>query len=114
MGNMIKIDKDKLRNEIQRRGISLVEASVAIGAKRNYLSSALYTGTMNMIVVNALKLQYNINPEDIIYKEEPEEPEKLEEVTSKPQQDVPVISTNELYQIIYSAVYQAVKTALNE
>ena len=101
MVNTTKIDGTKLRTALLKRGVRLVDASEDLGYSKNYLKYLCDVGAVRPSVVQAIEKLYNIKYEEYQAVEKPQE--------AVAQQS---IDYNELYKCIYSAVYEAMKKAL--
>ena len=109
----VDIDYNKLRKELKKRNISLSEASIALGHTASYINTCEGKHTQfKQAYLNILELNYSIKPEDILLKqEEPEEKvEKKQEVAA----GFEWLTAESLYQIIYSATYNAMTKALSD
>lgn len=105
MERRIQIDGDKLLNEVKKRGVTLREASVEIGMSSSYLGNCRSRGNMSGAAMLALKHTYNIDEPDIAVQKGTGNSAGDETAPAK-------VDTDELYRVIYSAVYEAVKAAL--
>lgn len=107
----IEIDGEKLRKEFEVRNLKLMDASSKCGFEQSYFSKACRTNKITKPAMNLLQQMFNIRYDD--YKID--EPEQIEESEVK---ENPITITedvsNALYDIIYSAVYEAVKKAWSE
>ena len=101
MERRMKIDGAKLTAELQKRGVTKGKASEEIGMNPNYLASATHAGGISRVAVIALQKVYNIDPESYELKDEPDD--------DKPDEK---LDDDKLYRIIYTAVYNAMKVAL--
>ena len=109
----MRIDADKLYEELQKRHLSAREVSLKIGYHPAYINQALVRGKISNPGVVALKNMFNIDRESYELVEEPAVPEP--EYTSLP--PVPVsfeLDYDRLGEIIFKAVYEAVKKAWSE
>lgn len=82
-----KIDGEKLRKEITKRGMSLQQASFEIGHGANYICCACNSNAIEEHALISLSSKFNIREEDI---------------TDKPQEP-----KNDLEETIYRAVLRA-------
>lgn len=98
----ISIDGAKLTAELKKRGVTKAKASEEIGMSVNYLAACTHSGIISAVGSIALQKVYGIEPEDYALTDEPE-------VVEEPPAD-----DDKLYRIIYMAVYNAMKQALNE
>lgn len=58
---MVKVDPDKLREELRRRGLNVSSLSKELGYASNYMSQVLKKGAIGMPAANQLALRYNID-----------------------------------------------------
>ena len=111
--NMSKLNGTLLKNELKKRGVSLVATSREIGRSESYLSVAINTGIINNSCMKLLKHIYNIDPElYLIPEEEPGDRFELEAVEEETLDTA--INAEKLYKIIHCAVYNAFKKAFGE
>lgn len=61
----VKIDPDKLREELRRRGLNATAVSKEMGYASNYVSNALKNGAIGLPAANQLELRYNIDMESM-------------------------------------------------
>lgn len=100
---VMKIDGEKLTEELKKRGVSKSTASKEIGMGENYLSNVTHRNKITQIGAIALQKVYNIDPEAYELKDAKTEPKPEPEKS---------FDEDALYRIIYTAVYNAMKTAL--
>ena len=100
----INIDGAKLTAELKKRGVTKAKASEEIGMSANYLAACTHKGIMSAVGSIALQKVYGIEPEDYAVEDEPE-------VVEEPPAE---FDEDKLYRVIYTAVYNAMKIALNE
>ena len=107
---VIKIDPDKLTKEFEKRNLIKGDVSEAMGHNRNYMSDTIRRKTISKHAVVFLHKNYNIDLKDYeaVQEEKREERHKREERVLKDMTD------KQMYQLIYSAVYHAVKKAWAE
>lgn len=107
---VIKIDPDKLTKEFEKRNLIKGDVSEAMGHNRNYMADTIRRKTISKHAVVFLHKNYNIDLKDyeVIQEEKREENPKREEVFLKDMTD------KQIYRLIYSAVYHAVKKAWSE
>lgn len=109
------VSKKKFMDELKKRHLTMSGVSKECGFQESYLAVQLSDANKRMsddmrihpAMVRLLYEVYNIRPESILYeveKPKQENPKKAESVCS--------ISPDTLYQVIYSAVYEAMKRAL--
>lgn len=106
----IKINSEKLRKILIERGLNARDVSYEMGHGRNYFSDSFRRGNLSRHAVVYLENKYNIKLEDYeaVQEEKREERHKREERALKDMTD------KQMYQLIYSAVYHAVKKAWSE
>lgn len=101
------IDPKKIKRELQKRNLSQVEVSEALGYGRNSLSAAINAGVFNGPMIKGLERQFNIKLDD--YKlDEP----KAEPAPEKPAEPAPVMTDKALYETMRNAMLDAMKEAL--
>lgn len=107
--NYLTIDPEALAKAFSVRNLNLAEASVAMGYNRTYLVKCLNsTGKISNQAALLLERMYHILPDEYIAREEPaQELKSVEEVRE-------VIDYDRLEKAIFSAVYKAIKAALND
>ncbi len=126
----VHADAEKLRRILREKNISMSEASLKCGFNQGYLNCCLNrAGYIRKSCVLVLKTEYGIDLKEYEYVEpepepepEPEhEPEKTTAKTVKISEtfgkgDIPQENFNysELYKLVYTAVYRAVKKAWSE
>ena len=113
--NMIKIDGEKLYKEIRERGLTIAKLCNDLGVNSGYFSNAKYRGSIANLAVVALESRYGIMRDSYVVKEEQETSVQVIEVMKE--KDVDFFSEENMhkfYQVIYSAVYEAVKKAWSE
>ena len=111
----LSINAEALKKELKKRGLTASEASRKIGYKcPTALSKAMSSASMTPMAVTALQREYNIDPNLYVIKEE--EPEVKEEKAVSPTIEIEKFADirDDLYRVIYGAVYAAVKKALSE
>lgn len=111
----LAIKSDVLKNELKKRGLTASEASRKIGYKcPTALSKAMSNASMTSMTIAALQREYNIDPKLYVIKEE--ESEAKEEKAVSPTIEIEKFADirDDLYRVIYGAVYAAVKKALSE
>lgn len=103
MGNkgnqMEAIDPAKLRAEIEKRGMTAIQMSKEMGFANGFMSNCMIRGTMHRSAVTMMGRLYGIDPDSI-----------------RPEGDPPDkgwADPDMLHKVIYSAVYKAVKKALD-
>lgn len=111
----IAIDGERLRQEFTVRNVAMGDASEKCGFEKSYFSKCSRQNKITKYGIALLDRMYNIKFED--YKiDEPEEEKKSEvpEVTKETPLIITEDTKNVLRDIIYSAVYEAVKRAWSE
>lgn len=58
---MVKVDPDKLRAELRRRGLNVTAVSTEMGYNSTYMTNVLKTGSIALPAANQLELRYNID-----------------------------------------------------
>ena len=107
----VVIDGSKLRNELKKRKLSFSDVERECGFGQSAISHYVRGNYINSMVASILNLKYNIKLEDIEIKSEVEEkPAVIENVQPKGFTEEQL---NQLHKTIYSAVYEAMKKALN-
>lgn len=107
---MIEINGSKLKEAIFKRGMTESGVALEIGYDPGYIRKACSIGKLNRSTVKMLQTMYHINPDYFVIPEEPKEVEPVAELRVAE----PVIDYDKLKDIIYDAVYQAVKNAWSE
>lgn len=100
---MININSTSLQNEFRKRHLSLAEGSQRMGRCDAYLYQCVTRGSVTPSCMKALEVYFNINEEDITYPK----PELVEVVDT-------AIDYERLYKVVFYAVKNAMKEALNE
>lgn len=126
--NVVKVDSKKFRDVLAKRGLNCAEIAHAMGHSTKYFSNKTMKeiGSFTGADVTFLDKIYNIKPEDYQWVEPaPQKPvKKVEEPKPEAravQMIQPVKVTNpirfeagdDLYKLIYTATYEAMKAALN-
>lgn len=106
----MEIDGVKLRHEFEVRNISLKDASNKCGFEDSYFSNVCSAGKITKPASNLLHMMFNIRYEEYALNEVTEEP-RAEELSTL---TITEETSKVLYDIIYSAVYDAVKKAWSE
>lgn len=102
MSETYKIDAEKLKAELNKRGLTQKQASTELGFSKNFISNFVNRGEIKKPWATLLEKSYNIRLEDYVIEEK-------ETVVANA-----AIDYNELYKTIRSAVYEAVKKAWSE
>lgn len=112
----VTIDGEKLRNIFIKRGVPLIEVSKTCGFEDSYFSKAIRANRMPLYVTKLLESVYHIPFED--YEVQKVEPELLPIIVEEDRKEVEFVISEEtakqLHQLIYSAVYEAVKRVWSE
>ena len=111
--NMVKIDGEKLYEQFKERGFYITKLCKDIGVNSGYFSNAKYRGSMANMMIVLLESRYGIPRNTYVIEEKQESENAIVEVVSYDDffsED----NMKKLYQIMYSAMYNAVKQALNE
>lgn len=110
--NTRPINEQKLRREIEKRGLTLVQVSQDMGRGKSYMNHVMSDLKISEPTVVQLKLLYNLPYEAYEPDKEPEpepEPEKLDgQMEFKLP---PMIGKKELWEIIYTATKKALEDA---
>ena len=107
----MSIEWAKLEREFEKRGLTASEVALELGYARGYFAGRKNEkNTLPVAVVRMLEKLYDIRPDEYEVKEEP---------ATVPTAPPPVIQSVELdyvklYNIMYEAVYNAVKKAWSE
>ena len=103
----VEVDMDKLYQIFKERELKITSVAKDIGVNTGYFSNAKTRGVMSELVVTALEAHYNIPRSKYVTVREKEK-SKVEDRLFTEKDKVA------LYELIYSAVYKAMKKALNE
>lgn len=114
MANSIEINGAKLRREFEVRNISLIDVSERCGFDATYFSKVCRSNRIRKPAAKLLEQMYNIKYEDYKIDEPEEEKSEVHEVTKETSLIITEDTKNVLRDIIYSAVYEAVKKAWSE
>ncbi len=104
----VEIDSEKLYQIFNERGLMVTSIAKEIGVNTGYFSNAKTRGSMSELVVTALEVHYNIPRSKYVIVHEEEKPEVKQDRLFTEKDKVA------LYELIYSAVYNAMKKVLNE
>ena len=107
---VIQIDPDKLTKEFEKRNLIKGDVSEEMGHNRNYISDVVRRKTIPRHAVVFLHKNYNIELKDYEAVQE----EKREERSKREERVLKDMTDKQMYQLIYSAVYHAVKKAWSE
>ena len=102
----VRFDSDKLERELHIRKVSKAEASRQIGYGETYLANAATRGTISEPAIKLLKTVYNIDFDSI----KVDEPGEI--IREKVIMQHPEIDYDKLNEILYDAVFRAVRDAL--
>ena len=105
---MVFIDADKLRKELLVRKLTFEGVGIELGYGKTYMNNCFRLGRVAHNVMQMLQMRYNIDPDSYVLKEEPKK------VVEESKETFESVTKEDLYKIIYSAVYEAVKQALTE
>ena len=103
------IDSDALRRELVQRNLKASHVSLEMGMAHGYISNILHEGKISGMAATALQYHYNINPEDYVI---PETPEQMKLPLVEPDQTPKYTELD--YERLYEVVLQAIKDARNE
>lgn len=81
----IKIDADKLRAEMRKRGLNALNVSKELGYSHGYINYVLKSGQLGVPAANQMKMRYNIDIDSI----KPDEPKTVEPATPEPAKATP-------------------------
>lgn len=113
----IEIDGAKLAEIFRKRGLKMRDVSIDCGFEGSYFSHKVRENKMPKSAMILLQDRYKIYPSE--YELDKPEPEIVRadllpvEVTQSMEFVISDEAAKKLHQIIYSAVYEAVKMALN-
>lgn len=111
MKKFVKFDSEELYKIFKERGLQCTKLAKEMGVNSSYFSNARTRGTINEMAVNLLEAKYNIPRSRYVIVEEQK---KEEDNDVKKRTNITEEMKKELYEILYSAVYEGVKKALNE
>lgn len=103
---MLPADYSRLKEALAKCGVEEIEASLGMGYAANSLSNVKYRSVISSSMAKALEVFYGIKYEDIAPK------------TYNPEQvafgliRTPEGPNRELYEVIYKAVYDAIKDGM--
>lgn len=105
----ISINSEALKNELAKRNLTLKNASSEMGYSDSFMQGVVKKREINVPAMKMLEMMYNIKPEIYILQEETE-PEQMvfEEIHES---EGIAFDFDKLHEIIYNAVYTAVKRA---
>ena len=66
----VKIDSDRLRKELLRRGMSMAEASLGIKRISTYIKNAIKDNVTYPFLIQQLQMAYNIDPDTYVIDED--------------------------------------------
>lgn len=107
----IKIDSEKLRKILISRGLKASDVSSEMGHGKNYFSDSFRRGTLSRHAVIYLENTYNIKLKD--YQVESKK-EIIQNKQDKKEMLFSEMTNKQVYQLMYSAFYHAVKKAWSE
>ena len=102
------VNPDKLSRELEKRGLAKATASREMGFCEAYLSQVMQRGVISKVAARALESTYNIRLVDYALKE------ATPELVAPPAPVQLELDYVKLRNIIYDAVYSAVKKAWSE
>lgn len=99
----VQIDGQALKREIERKGYSYTDACNLIGRTPTFFTNIIQRGVTSESSIKLIEAFLGIPKERYV-------------VDGEPVQEEPAPQLNEetLYKVIYAAVYEAMKKALNE
>ena len=102
----VKVDRERLYNSLKVRGLKAQTISTEMGFSKRYISNSMSRGYISASAAKLLETMYGIKPDEY---------EPIKSVTVDNQIDTPPlkldIDYDKLAQVIYDAVYTAVKRA---
>ena len=101
----VKVNKDRLYDEIRAKGLTITGASKEMGFGKSTLGMAATQGYITYTQALLLEKMWNIKREDYEIVEEKPEEENPKETT---------LDMDKLYRTIYSAVFNAMKQVWGE
>lgn len=105
----IRINAERFRSALKKRGVLISEAEREIGHTSGYFTKACKDGFFTQATVNHLRLAYNL---DLSEYGEFDESEEIATEDEKPVKTIEVrVDFDMLKEIIYDAVHSAVKDA---
>lgn len=109
------VDAKKLTKLLKKTGKNYSEIARSMGFGESAVSTAVRNGRMSYGMADCLSRLYSIEKEEYEYAEKVEE-EKVEPEVVKPIDPKEVFNEvkDDLYKLMYSAVYEAVKKAWAE
>lgn len=107
--NMIKIDGEKLYGALKERGLTASQLCKELRINNGYFANAKHRGTMPNMMVVLLESRYGIPRDNYIIKEEPAVVEIVTDNDFFSEEN-----QTKLYKLVYAAMYNAMKRALNE
>ena len=103
--NMIKIDSAKLEKELKKRNLTKMEVSKQLGYGETYIVNVTSRGMISEPAAKLLNNLYNIDIDSYKYVQE-------EPVPQAPAPAPAAIDYDKLNEILYDAVFRAVRDAL--
>lgn len=99
---MLHIDGEKLRRELDKRGLLQTEASRGVGCCDSYISVCIKTNGIARQTAKVLEVVYGIKTEDIL-------PDTEVKTANRGCDETPADNTdsNELYDVIFKAIKDA-------
>ena len=113
-GERFPVDKEKLNNEMRKRGLTGQAVSKEMGYCRDYISTVKYEGKIAPAGMKMLQVLYNIAPEDIAPDDIPTNNIASAHETESSPQEIALILTTETITRLEEAMYRAVLRALHE
>lgn len=108
MGQMRNINSAKFKEELDKRKLNKASVSQGLGFGNNYITDAIRRGRISNNAVRMLEVFYGISPDTYSVKED------LQVVEPVAEEKDSVIDYDRLREVIYDAVYWAVKKAWSE
>lgn len=107
---MKPINGKLLGEELKKRNVTFVEASLELGYNSRQITNGIRINKLSTAIIQGLRIRYSIDPS--LYVMEDSVPNNTPEVI--PKNELSPEMSDSLYKIIYSAVYAAVKQAWSE
>ena len=93
--NMIEIDGNALRYELDKKGIRMKDLSAELGMSDGYIKNSVASNRIRLFVLKYLEETYGINPEKYLLREEKKE-EKESESENVPRETVTMEDVSEI------------------
>ena len=110
--SMITIDGDALKRALEQRDLTGTRVSRDMGYNDGYIANAINRNSITPSGAKMLDVMYGIPLSE--YEKKEQAVETVEQIEETAKEEINVIDYDKLYQIIYVAVYDAVKRAWSE